>query len=38
MDDAIIEYLKKTYNLMIGERTAEEIKMKMGQLILYPRS
>ncbi len=30
MDDAIIEYLKKTYNLMIGERTAEEIKIKIG--------
>lgn len=30
MDDAIVEYLKKTYNLMIGERTAEEIKMRIG--------
>ena len=30
MDEAIINYLKKTYNLMIGERTAEEIKMKIG--------
>ena len=30
MDQAIIEYLKKTYNLMIGERTAEEIKIKIG--------
>lgn len=34
MDDAIIEYLKKTYNLMIGERTAEEIKIKAGSA--YP--
>ncbi len=34
MDDAIIEYLKKTYNLMTGERTAEEIKMKIGSA--YP--
>lgn len=34
MDDAIINYLKKTYNLMIGERTAEEIKMKIGSA--YP--
>lgn len=34
MDDAIIEYLKKTYNLMIGERTAEEIKIKIGSA--YP--
>jgi len=30
MDDAIIEYLRKTYNLMIGERTAEEIKIRIG--------
>lgn len=35
MDDAIIEYLKKTYNLMIGERTAEEIKIKIGSA--YPQ-
>ncbi|MDD5450038.1 MAG: rod shape-determining protein, partial [Candidatus Omnitrophica bacterium] len=34
MDDAIKEYLKKTYNLMIGERTAEDIKMKIGSA--YP--
>jgi rod shape-determining protein MreB and related proteins len=30
MDDAIITYIKKTYNLMIGERTAEEVKIKVG--------
>jgi rod shape-determining protein MreB len=30
MDDAIIQHLKKTYNLMVGERTAEEIKIKIG--------
>ena len=34
MDMAIIEYLKKTYNLMIGERTAEEIKIRIGSA--YP--
>lgn len=34
MDDAIIQHLKKTYNLMIGERTAEEIKIKIGSA--YP--
>ncbi|MFH1380821.1 MAG: rod shape-determining protein [Candidatus Omnitrophota bacterium] len=34
MDTSIINYLKKTYNLMIGERTAEEIKMKIGSA--YP--
>lgn len=30
MDDAIINYLKRTYNLMIGERTAEEVKIRIG--------
>ena len=30
MDEAIIEHMKKQYNLMIGERTAEEIKIKIG--------
>ncbi len=30
MDEAIIQHMKKTYNLMIGERTAEEIKLKLG--------
>lgn len=30
MDDAIIQYVKKTYSLMIGERTAEAIKFEIG--------
>ncbi|MGH9269230.1 MAG: rod shape-determining protein, partial [Acidimicrobiales bacterium] len=30
MDDAIIQYIKKEYSLALGERTAEEIKVKMG--------
>ncbi|MCF8010551.1 MAG: rod shape-determining protein [Clostridiales bacterium] len=30
MDEAIINHVKKTYNLMIGERTAEEIKMEIA--------
>ncbi|MCK9431922.1 MAG: rod shape-determining protein [Candidatus Omnitrophica bacterium] len=34
MNDAVVEYLKKTYNLMAGERTAEDIKMKIGSA--YP--
>ena len=33
-DEAIISHLKKTYNLMVGERTAEEIKIKIGSA--YP--
>lgn len=35
MDYAIIAYIKKEYNLMIGERTAESIKMELGSA--YPR-
>jgi len=34
MDEAIIQYMKRVYNLMIGERTAEEIKMSIGSA--YP--
>jgi len=34
MNEAVIEYLKKTYNLMVGERTSEEIKIKIGSA--YP--
>jgi rod shape-determining protein MreB len=30
MDEAIMLYLKKNYNLLIGERTAEGIKIKIG--------
>jgi rod shape-determining protein MreB len=30
LDDAIIRYIRRVYNLMIGERTAEEIKIKIG--------
>ena len=34
MDEAIIHYIKKTYNLLIGERTAEAIKIEVGSA--YP--
>jgi rod shape-determining protein MreB and related proteins len=30
MDDAIMSYIKKNYNLMIGERTAELLKVEVG--------
>ena len=30
MDEAIIQYIKKKYNLLIGERTAEAIKIELG--------
>ncbi|WP_316571862.1 rod shape-determining protein [Neobacillus sp. YIM B06451] len=30
MDEAIIQYIRKTYNLMIGDRTAESIKVEIG--------
>lgn len=33
MDEGIIEYVKKKYNLAIGHQTAEEIKIKIGTAI-----
>jgi rod shape-determining protein MreB and related proteins len=30
MDEAIIQYIKRKYNLLIGERTAEQVKMEIG--------
>lgn len=30
MDEAIIAYIKRKYNILIGERTAEEIKIEIG--------
>ncbi len=33
--DAIINYVKKTYNLLIGERTAEELKIALGSAFPY---
>jgi len=34
LDDSIINYVKKEYNLAIGERTAEEIKISIGSAYL----
>ncbi|GGO05776.1 rod shape-determining protein [Saccharibacillus kuerlensis] len=33
MDEAIIQYVKRQYNLMIGERTSEMLKMEIGSAI-----
>jgi rod shape-determining protein MreB len=30
MDDAIVSYLKRKYNMLIGDRTAEQIKIQIG--------
>ena len=30
LDESIMQYMKRAYNLMIGERTAEEIKIRIG--------
>ena len=32
MDEVIVNYIKKKYNLLIGERTAENIKIKIGNV------
>ena len=34
-DEAIISYIKKKYNLLVGERTAEEIKIRIGSAYPY---
>jgi rod shape-determining protein MreB len=34
MDEAIIQYLKRKYNLLVGERTSEQIKIQIGSA--YP--
>ena len=38
MDSSIVQYIKRMYNLMIGERTAEEIKIKIGTAIVTPET
>ncbi len=35
-DEAIVRYMRKRHNLLIGERTAEDLKIKVGTA--YPRS
>lgn len=35
LDDDIVDYIKKEYNLMVGERTAEEIKVAIGSAYEY---
>jgi rod shape-determining protein MreB len=34
LDEAITNYIKRTYNILIGERTAEDIKLQIGSA--YP--
>ena len=36
MDSAIVQYIKRMYNLMSGERTAEDIKIEIGTAIVTP--
>jgi rod shape-determining protein MreB len=33
LDDAIMQYVKRRYNLVIGERTAEEMKVEIGAAV-----
>jgi rod shape-determining protein MreB len=37
-DDAIVRYMRKKHNLLIGERTAEDIKIKIGSAFRRPES
>ncbi|HWR30430.1 MAG TPA: rod shape-determining protein [Negativicutes bacterium] len=36
LDEAIIQYMKRTYNLLIGERTAENVKITIGSAMPSP--
>jgi rod shape-determining protein MreB len=36
-NEAMIKYIRRTYNLLIGEPTAEEIKMEIGSVYLRPQ-
>ncbi|MBQ7496331.1 MAG: rod shape-determining protein [Selenomonas sp.] len=38
MDASIVQYIKRMYNLMIGERTAEDIKIEIGTAIVTPET
>lgn len=37
MDEAIVKYIKREYNLLIGEQTAEEIKIQIGSAYKLPQ-
>ncbi len=36
MDRAIVQYIKRKYNLLIGERTAEQVKIQIGTVLPKP--
>ena len=38
MDESIIQYLKQKYNILIGERTAEEIKIELASAFPLPET
>ena len=38
MDKAIVQYVKRKYNLLIGEKTAEDVKIRIGTAILGDES
>lgn len=33
MDEAIMQYMKRNYNMLVGERTAEDVKIKIGTVL-----
>ncbi|ANE35363.1 cell wall shape-determining protein [Campylobacter iguaniorum] len=37
IDNSIVNYLKEKYNLLIGERTGEDIKIKIGSAVQLPK-
>ena len=37
-DEAIIRFVRREYNLLIGDRTAEDIKIKVGTALVTPQN
>lgn len=37
IDEAIQQYLRRKYNLLIGDTTAEDVKLKIGSAVLLPK-
>ncbi len=37
LDEALVKYIKREYNLLIGEQTAEEIKIRIGSAYKLPQ-
>lgn len=37
IDEAVVSYMRKRHNLLIGETTSEDVKLKLGSAIMLPK-